>query len=107
LLHSFLENTMKNLQGMATQVGVHVAGWSAPASDVQQADLPKGAHFINTTIKAATLIPLALLGVALLLFASGMMANGALGGTSQMWIPGLLMWSIGFVLGWALFGKKK
>lgn len=98
---------MKNLQGMATQVGVHMAGWSAPASAVQQTDSPERTHFSNTTLKTATLIVLALSCVAILLFAGGMMANGALGGVGQLWIPGLLMWSIGLVLGWALFGHRK
>lgn len=98
---------MKNLQTMATQVGMHMAGWNAPSSEIQQPDLPKTIHFRSATVRAAALIAMALLGVAILLFASGMMANGALGGSSRIWIPSLLIWGIGFVLGWALFGLKK
>ena len=98
---------MKNLQGMTTQAGVHLAGWGAPSSDVHQIDSHQPTHVWNATIKTAVLIALTLLGVALLLFASGMMANGAMGGSGRIWIPGLLMWGVGFVLGWALFGQKK
>ena len=98
---------MKNLQGMATQVGADVAGWIAPSSDVHQSDLDEEIHPLNMTTKTIVLVVLSIVGAMVVLFGSGMMANGAMGGISRMWIPSLLMLSIGVLLGWALFGQKK
>lgn len=98
---------MKILQGMATQVGSHVAGWIAPSSDVHQSSVDEEVHPLNQATKTILLVVLSIVGAMVLLFGSGMMANGAMGGISLMWIPGLLMMSIGVLLGWAIFGQKK
>ena len=72
---------------------------------------------MNSTTKTALLIAFALVVVMLVLFgggtmtgatlSGGMMVNGAMGGISWMWIPALLMLSLGAVLVWAIFGQKK
>ena len=77
----------------------------------------KEINLINTTTKTALFIAFAIVVVMLALFgggtmtgatlSGGMMGNGAMGGISWMWIPTLLMLSLGAVLVWAIFGQKK
>ena len=72
---------------------------------------------MNATTKTALLIAFALVVVMLVLFgggamtgavmSGGMMGNGAMGGISWMWIPTLLMLSLGALLVWIIFGQKK
>ena len=37
----------------------------------------------------------------------GMMGNGVMGGISWMWIPTSLMFGLGALLIWVIFGQKK
>ena len=72
---------------------------------------------MNATTKTALIIAFAIVVVLLVLFgggtmtgatlSGGMMGNGAIGGMSWMWIPGLLMLSLGVLLAWAIFSQKK
>ena len=72
---------------------------------------------MNEANKTALGIALAIVVVLLVLFgggtmtgatlSGGMMGNGVIGGMSWMWIPGLLMLSLGVLLAWAIFGQKK
>lgn len=41
------------------------------------------------------------------MISGGMMGNGGMGEMRWMWIPTLLVFSLGVVLAWAIFGKKK
>ena len=72
---------------------------------------------MNETNKTVLGVAFAIVVVLLVLFgggtmtgatlSGGMMGNGAIGGMSWMWIPGLLMLSLGVLLAWAIFGQKK
>ena len=72
---------------------------------------------MNETNKTALMIAFAIVVVLLLLFgggtmtgatlSGGMMGNGAMGGISWMWIPTLLIFGLGALLIWAIFGQKK
>lgn len=72
---------------------------------------------MNETNKTALAIAFAIVVVLLLLFgggamtgatlSGGMMGNGAMGGISWIWIPISLMFGLGALLVWSLFGQKK
>lgn len=72
---------------------------------------------MNGTNKTAIVIILSIVVVLLLLLgggamtgatlSGGMMGNGAMGGISWIWIPALLMFGLGALLVWAIFGQKK
>lgn len=72
---------------------------------------------MNDTNKITLGIAFAIVVVMLLLFgggtmtgatlSGGMMGNGAMGGISWMWIPTLLMFGLGALLVWLIFGQKK
>ncbi len=72
---------------------------------------------MNESNKTALGIVFAIVVVLLVLFgggtmtgatmSGGMMGNGVIGGMNWIWIPGLLMLSLGVLLAWAIFGQKK
>lgn len=72
---------------------------------------------MNATTKTALVIAFAIVVVLLLLFggsamtgatlSGGMMGNGTMGGINWMWIPIVLMFGLGGLLFWVLFGQKK
>ena len=72
---------------------------------------------MNETNKTMLAVILAIAVVLLLLLgggamtgatlSGGMMGNGAMGGIGWIWIPALLMFSLGALLVWAIFGQKK
>ncbi len=72
---------------------------------------------MNATTKTARLIAFALVAALFFLFgggtmtgamlSGGMIGNGTMGGISWVWIPALLMLSLGVVLVWVIFGQKK
>lgn len=73
---------------------------------------------MNATSKTALVIAFAVVVVLLLwsglrmiteaTLSGGMMGNGAMGGTSWMWIPiALLMLGVGALFVWAFFEQKK
>lgn len=72
---------------------------------------------MNDTNKTVIGIVLSIVVVLLVLFgggtmtgatmSGGMMGNGVIGGVNWMWIPGLLMLSLGVLLVWVIFGKRK
>ena len=72
---------------------------------------------MNESNKIALGIAFAIVVVLLLLFgggtmtgatmSGGMMGNGVIGGMNWIWIPGLLMVSLGALLVWVIFGQKK
>lgn len=71
---------------------------------------------MNATTKAALIIAFAITLIMLLLFSGGtmtgatlsggMMGNGTMVGISWMWIPIVLMFGLGVLLFWVLFGQK-
>lgn len=72
---------------------------------------------MNESNKTALGIAFAIVVVLLLLFgggtmtgvtmSGGMVGNGVIGGMNWIWIPGLLMVSLGALLVWVIFGQKK
>ena len=72
---------------------------------------------MNETNKIVLGVAFAIVVILLVLFgggtmtgatmSGGMMGNGVIGGMSWMWIPGLLMLSLGVLLAWAIFSQKK
>ena len=72
---------------------------------------------MNETNKIAIVIAFVIAVILLVLFgggtmtgatlSGGMMGNGAMGGISWMWIPTLLIFGLGALLIWAIFGQKK
>ena len=72
---------------------------------------------MNETNKTALIIILSIAVVLMLLLgggamtgatlSGGMMGNGVMGGISWIWIPALLMFGLGVLLVWAMFGQKK
>lgn len=73
-------------------------------------------NLINAANKTALVIAFVVVVALFLLFGGGamtgttlgggMMGSGMMGGISWMWIPTLLTFGIGILLGWAIFGKK-
>jgi hypothetical protein len=83
----------------------------------QSNQLTQGTDLMNAAVKTALLIAFTLVVVLILMFgggtmtgatlSGGMMGNGTMGGISWMWIPTLLMLSLGVLLVWVIFGQKK
>ncbi len=71
---------------------------------------------MNETNKVGLVIAFVVVVVLFLLFSGGamtgatmsggMMGSGSIGGISWMWIPTLITFVVGILLGWAIFGKK-
>lgn len=72
---------------------------------------------MNATTKNSLVIAFAIVVILFFLFgggamtgatlSGGIMGNGAMGGVSWIWVPTLLMLSLGTLLVWVIFGQKK